>query len=269
MGRSGPSEAQGGVRLSREEVGCRIGRPPANATSGPRARSRRKRSPSPSRGPGRPGNQRTVHEQKRGRSAGPCSRSCRPACICPPSLIHYPAVYAPGGPFLPHFSARLSAPRPAEMGPRLTLGVWVKNWRTRLCRFLVPSFRWLPGKPPIAAKPIIAERVKLPAKPAFHPQRFMDQRTALYYNKPLQFACQPDPGFDPFVKILAAPAEKIRLLRNLAASGRLDPLKCIAPAREDWGAGFFCVAKDAERDRLMLDRPANSLEAFPVRWFMC
>ena len=63
----------------------------------------------------------------------------------------------------------------------------------------------LPGKPDVAALPIVADRVKLLAKPCFRPQPYMDSTTKEFYDYPLRFARRPEPGVDqpPFVKILA------------------------------------------------------------------
>ncbi|CAE7384983.1 unnamed protein product [Symbiodinium sp. KB8] len=127
----------------------------------------------------------------------------------------------------------------------------------------------LPGKPDIAAMPITADRVKLPASPAFCAAPFMDFDTAEFFNRPLEFARNPDPASErpPFVKILANKQEKLLLLRALARSGRLVPLDRVPPERAAWGAGLFAVAKDSLRDRLVLDaRPANQLESFPGHW---
>ena len=84
--------------------------------------------------------------------------------------------------------------------------------------------------------PIVADRIVLPDGPLFHPQSFIDSRTAGFFNRPLDFASSPQPGVDspPPVKILANPAERLKLLQKLAASGRLQPLPCIPPLREDW-----------------------------------
>ena len=133
----------------------------------------------------------------------------------------------------------------------------------------VSSCGVLPGKPPIAAKSIVAARVKLPAKLAFHLQPFMDKATRVFYDRPLDVARASEVGVDklPFVKILARPVERMPLLKALSDSGRLAPLLAVPLSRVDWGAGLFCVAKDAQRDRLVLDaRPANLLESFPGRW---
>ena len=127
----------------------------------------------------------------------------------------------------------------------------------------------LPGRPDVAALPIVADRVKLPAKPCFRPQPYMDSTTKEFYDHPLRFARRPEPGVDqpPFVKILADRTQTLLLLRSLAQSGRLQRLDTVPAERLGWGAGAFCVAKDELRDRLVLDaRPANQLESFPGRW---
>ena len=127
----------------------------------------------------------------------------------------------------------------------------------------------LPGKPDIAAMPIVADRVKLPACPTFVASPYMDRTTADFFENPLHHARVPDPAAErpPFVKILADSRQKLLLLQALARSGRLEPLSFVPREREDWGAGLFAVAKDGARDRLVLDaRPANELENFPGRW---
>ena len=127
----------------------------------------------------------------------------------------------------------------------------------------------LPGKPDIAAMPIVADRVKLPATPAFVASPFMDRTTAEFFENPLHHARVPDPFAEQphFVKILADSRQKLLLLQALARSGRLEPLKAVPQERAAWGAGLFAVAKDGARDRLVLDaRPANELEDFPGRW---
>ncbi|CAE7865877.1 unnamed protein product, partial [Symbiodinium sp. KB8] len=127
----------------------------------------------------------------------------------------------------------------------------------------------LPGKPDIAAMPIVADRVKLPATPSFEASPFMDRATSDFFENPLHHARVPDPAAEkpPFVKILADSRQKLLLLQALARSGRLEPLSAVPAERADWGAGLFAVAKDGARDRLVLDaRPANELEDLPGRW---
>ena len=46
----------------------------------------------------------------------------------------------------------------------------------------------LPGSGPTVARPVVADRIKLPGPPRFNPQRFMDPRTAARYNDPLSLA---------------------------------------------------------------------------------
>ena len=124
----------------------------------------------------------------------------------------------------------------------------------------------LPGKPDVAALPIVADRVKLPARPGFDPRPYMNCTTKNFYEKPLKSARAPEPGVDqpPFVKLLGQRREVLKLLRGLAETGRLQILTDVPADRKGWGAGLFCVAKDAGRDRLVLDgRPANLLESFP------
>ncbi|CAE7935443.1 unnamed protein product, partial [Symbiodinium necroappetens] len=119
----------------------------------------------------------------------------------------------------------------------------------------------LRGPAPTVARPIIADRIKLPGPPRFKPQKFMDERTAARYNDPLSFAKHPaECPAPPKVKVLAAVQEKLKLYRALADSQRLVPA-LEPPERAGFGAGLFAVGKDESRDRLILDaRPGNGLE---------
>ena len=121
---------------------------------------------------------------------------------------------------------------------------------------------------PCPAKPIQASRLSFPSEPAFDPSPFLDKSTRERYQRPLDFAAPPDLLHrpPPPVRVLASNEEKVALLRLLASSGRLRPIRP-DPARLPYAAGLFCVIKDLQRDRLILDaRPGNTLERPPNFW---
>ena len=171
------------------------------------------------------------------------------------------------------------APQPIKFYRRASLYVWrtfgIKNViHYHLCVSLIISVIVFLMNMRGDHAPNSARRTSSLVSPA--PPRLLSfqlcnpSSAALCYTKPLDFARVPGPNSNldapPFVKILASPAERIRLLKNLASSGRLSPLKQVAHERAEWGVRLFCVAKDAERDRLVLDaRPANQLVRTSLR----
>ena len=117
------------------------------------------------------------------------------------------------------------------------------------------------------AKPIQADRLRFPPPPSFDPRPYLDKPTAARFERPLDFACVASSDVSlPRVGILASVDERLKLLRTLAQTGRLQPIMPL-PQREPVGAGLFAVVKDLTRDRLILDaRPANALESPPCFW---
>ena len=123
------------------------------------------------------------------------------------------------------------------------------------------------GSNVIAAKPIVAERLNFVGSPVFDPSRLFDADTLKIYEDPLAYAKHPDECDEPpKVKILASAEERMRLLKKLAASGRLQ-IFAEHEVNPRYAAGLFAVVKDLERDRLILDaRPANLRELAPNTW---
>ena len=119
----------------------------------------------------------------------------------------------------------------------------------------------------ISAKPIVAERLTFVGSPNFDPSRLFDTDTLKIYEDPLAYAKHPDVCEEPpKVKILANPEERLKLLKKLAASGRLQ-IFTGDEVNPRYAAGLFAVVKDLERDRLILDaRPANIREVAPSTW---
>ena len=130
-----------------------------------------------------------------------------------------------------------------------------------------PVVGTLPGPPATNARPIQADRIKLPSPPRFRPEPFLDPKTRHLFEHPLLHARAPLPGeAPPQVRILAKAEQRLLLYRALADSERLVVAEP-PPGRERFGAGLFCVPKSADKDRLILDaRPANSLEDVCSTW---
>ena len=121
----------------------------------------------------------------------------------------------------------------------------------------------LPGKDVVAALPIVADRVKLPAAPAFSPQSFMDSHTANMHDRPLDFARAPDPEVDrpPSVKILASPAERIKLLaclRPFEASEACSPAEQGATSPN--GFSLLGIKRHTQADRRRADFTSSQIQ---------
>ena len=120
------------------------------------------------------------------------------------------------------------------------------------------------------AQNIVASRIKMEGKPSFDPVPFLDDSSANLYCNPM--ACNIDPDSvaprPPRVRIHANFDEKISLLKVLEETGRLG-FRSIREITPGFGNGLFCVPKNIDIDRLILDgRPANLLQIPPNRFIM-
>ena len=121
------------------------------------------------------------------------------------------------------------------------------------------------------AKEIEADRIDLPAPPKFNPVPLLDDQTAYVYQHPIQASISlPVLDAGPVVHVRATRDNKLRLLRKLALSGRLQPLHC-QEVRTGHLSGLFAVPvavpKNQTKDRLILDaRPANQADVALNRW---
>lgn len=125
----------------------------------------------------------------------------------------------------------------------------------------------MPPQDNCTAKPILAERLKFPPAPSFCPRGFLDAKTQLFFDSPLDFEAPLEPPRPvPKVRVRAERHERLALYKALASSGRLKPV-CVPPARLHYAGGMFAVPKDLARDRLVLDaRPGNTLCEPPAYW---
>ena len=118
------------------------------------------------------------------------------------------------------------------------------------------------------AKAVEPDRLRFWKTPSFDPCGFLDRQNAQTYANPLEFAEKPaETDFvPPRVKVRVNRASRVKFLELLDSTERLSLLKpdCIRPGFLN---GVFCVPKDAERDRMVLDaRPPNGLEKTEDRW---
>ena len=127
----------------------------------------------------------------------------------------------------------------------------------------------IPVEPYVAAKPIIADRIKFGDPPQFNPVPFMDGKTARIYLDPDSNLLPDDEvGALPSVSVRASLHEKLSLFRKMASCGRLAPLNNDIDTSSP--GGLFAVGKDMERDRLILDRrPRNGREMPHTKWVQC
>ena len=126
----------------------------------------------------------------------------------------------------------------------------------------------LEGHDVSVARPIVASRLKFPGPPSFNPLQFFDSATSELYLHPIDHAQDHEcfEGQVPTVKINASNEEKIALFKKLADCGRLRQIQRKAD-RHPFVSGLFCVGKNEQKDRLILDaRPANMLERPKTVW---
>ena len=121
---------------------------------------------------------------------------------------------------------------------------------------------------PVAAKPLIAQRLQFPEAPRFDPHPFFDESTALRYDSPLSDGFTPDEidAIPPQVRVLASRGERVKIYQKMAASSMIE---LVDPSRfyRDFRSGLFGVVKDGLRDRMVLDgRPANLLDRGQSKW---
>ncbi|CAE7214728.1 BSPAL1 [Symbiodinium sp. CCMP2592] len=119
----------------------------------------------------------------------------------------------------------------------------------------------------MAAKAIVADRLKFRGAPSFDPTPYLDRTGEAIFNRPLDMAMPPGTGGDPpKVKVHASRGERDRLLHLLDASNRLGFVGN-SEVLQGYQAGLFAVTKDLSSDRLIFDsRPFNTLENPPGRW---
>eukprot|EP00913_Durusdinium_trenchii_P003668 g3395.t1 len=117
------------------------------------------------------------------------------------------------------------------------------------------------------AKAIEADRIELPAPPAFNPVPLLDDATREVYESPLKTGvAKEDLGHSPVVHIRATKENKLELLKKLCQTGRLKPLHW-SSVRKEHLSGLFAVPKSLTRDRLILDaRPANQADTALNCW---
>ena len=117
------------------------------------------------------------------------------------------------------------------------------------------------------AKPLVSKRLTFPTRPNFDPRPFFDDRTLDLYDFPISHGRDlRDLDDPPKVQVRASQKEKIHTYKRMYEAGMLEIIDP-ADTRGDYLSGLFCVHKDAERDRLILDsRPANMADRGQNLW---
>ena len=117
------------------------------------------------------------------------------------------------------------------------------------------------------AKPLVSDRLTFPSKPCFDPRPFFDDRTRDLYDFPISHGKNlVDLDDPPKIQVRASQKEKINTFRRMYEAGMLEVIDP-ASTRGKYLSGLFCVHKDAERDRLILDsRPANMADRGQNLW---
>lgn len=118
------------------------------------------------------------------------------------------------------------------------------------------------------AKEVEADRLSFGGRPCFHPSQLLNQRARQIFDAPLDHSLHPSesPDAPPRAHVRGARNELIKLLHKLDDTGRLA---LFGPHQVRLGhrAGVFCLIKNQQQDRLILDsRGANLLEEGLVDW---
>eukprot|EP00435_Cladocopium_sp_Y103_P024002 s4132_g5.t2 len=118
----------------------------------------------------------------------------------------------------------------------------------------------------VVAQPIQADRIHFVGSPEFDPLPFFDDATARAYAAPLECSHGVDGVKPPKVSVHAGRIERNKLFQKMADGNRLVPVDPDV-VRPGLTSGLFCVPKDLERDRLILDsRPPNIVEPGLSSW---
>ena len=117
------------------------------------------------------------------------------------------------------------------------------------------------------AKPLVSSRLTFPTRPCFDPRPFFDDRTLDLYDCPISHGkALEDLDDPPKVQVRASQKEKINTFKRMHQAGMLEVIDP-ATTRGAYLSGLFCVHKDAQRDRLILDsRPANMADRGQNLW---
>ena len=129
------------------------------------------------------------------------------------------------------------------------------------------SYGTLGIEPCVLAQPIQADRLRFLGRPEFDPMPFLDKGSREVYQHPLRFARELPPEEQvPRTQVRCSRSEALKLLHVLDASGRLA-LRPVSATRPRLYNGLFAIAKDLERDRMILDaRGPNQVESTEQPW---
>ena len=120
---------------------------------------------------------------------------------------------------------------------------------------------------PTQALPVQPDHLTFVERPSFDPSPYLDSANRRTYQEPLQHARSLAPEESvPRIKVNASKKNVVRLLELLDATGRLKLVRA-SSVRPRLRCGAFSLAKDAARDRLILDaRAPNLVEETENRW---
>ena len=119
-----------------------------------------------------------------------------------------------------------------------------------------------------AAKDIEPERLKFVGEPSFDPSPYLDYANRAHYLRPLDHCrgVEAEDGDLLRVRVRCKKGAQLGLLEKLDKVKRLV-LKPCAEVRMNLLNGMFCLPKDKNRDRMILDaRRPNAVEEAEGRW---
>ena len=103
-------------------------------------------------------------------------------------------------------------------------------------------------------KPVDPKRLQFAGLPEFDPSPYLDPYTSAVFNDPLGNRIDPElfQGKVPHVRVHCSRRQKVKLFELLDASRRFA-VHTPEEVTTKFGSGLFCVVKDLNRDRLILD----------------
>ena len=117
-------------------------------------------------------------------------------------------------------------------------------------------------------KPVDPSRLQFVGLPSFDPTPYLDSQTSAVFNDPINNRLPPSDfhGKVPHVRVHCSRRQRVKLFELLDSTRRFA-VHTPSEVSTKFGSGLFCVVKDLNRDRLILDsRGANCLEIPILRW---
>ena len=118
----------------------------------------------------------------------------------------------------------------------------------------------------VTARALDPERLTFAGRPSFDPRPLYDCETREAYEHPETLELEDPPKEIPVAHVRGRKQDVLGVFKKLDAGGRIE-LVANEEASQKYASGLFAVAKDLDRDRLIMDsRPSNCRERALLRW---